>query len=255
MKNRYYLSLFPVEALIASQLDPEQFSYYMAYGSKKGTLDYLIFAEVEGDFGTDFDWKYAAEKCAAHSDGRPKNSLYLSVYRTLELTPLDRIGDIYLVAVDGRSLKLSRNVWHDTPSPEGYRVYQELCPLRPLVVSALEPAAFSAYLTDPSHKTAVPKIVFADVKTVNADEVATGNIGRAFGHNQAHLAECAAAVTSGREKKNKIVSRSHVDRFTYQIIKSGLFIGTSREMAFYPMPDAETLRREHYDWGRSAMIL
>jgi hypothetical protein len=255
MKTRYYLSLFPVEALIASQLDPEQFSYYMAYGSKKGTLENLIFAEVEGGFGQSFDWGYAEKKCVPHSDGRPKNSLYMSVYRALELMPADKIGNIYLVAGDGRSLKLSRGSWHDTPSASGYRVYQELCPLRPLVVSALEPAAFAAYLTDPAHKTAVPKILFADVKTIDVNETATGNIGRAYGHNQEHLAECAAAVTSGREKKNKIVSRSHVDRFTYQVIKSGIFLGDGKELLYYPMPDAETLRKENYDWGRSAMIL
>ena len=35
MSLHYYLSIFPTEALIASELEPDQFGAYMATGSKK----------------------------------------------------------------------------------------------------------------------------------------------------------------------------------------------------------------------------
>ena len=38
MAVHYYLSVFPMEALIASQLDPMHFGAYMATGSKKGSI-------------------------------------------------------------------------------------------------------------------------------------------------------------------------------------------------------------------------
>ena len=66
MAIHYYLSVFPMEALIASQLDPTQFGSYMATGSKKGSKEQIIFIEVEGGFGTDFDWKDAEARCVPH---------------------------------------------------------------------------------------------------------------------------------------------------------------------------------------------
>ena len=108
MTTHYYLSLFPTEALIASQLEPEQFGSYMAIGSRKGSAEQIMFAELEPGFGTDFDWEFAQAKCIPHETGEPKNSLYLSVYRVLEHAPLDRIGALYLTTRDGRSLKLEK---------------------------------------------------------------------------------------------------------------------------------------------------
>jgi hypothetical protein len=94
MNIHYYVTLFPVEALIASQLDPMQFGSYMATGSKKGSYENIIFAEIDGGFGDYFDWQYAREKCVPHQNGDPKNSLYLSVNRTLEHIPLSTLRSL-----------------------------------------------------------------------------------------------------------------------------------------------------------------
>ena len=74
MTIHYYLTVFPTEGLIASQLGPEDFGSYMATGSKKGTAEHLIFIEVSGEFGSYFDWDYARQNCVQHSDERPKHS-------------------------------------------------------------------------------------------------------------------------------------------------------------------------------------
>ncbi len=109
MKIHYYLTLFPVEALIASQLTPVQFGSYMATGSKKGSFENIIFIELTGEFGDYFDWKYAHEKCVPHGNGNPKNSLYLSVYRTLEHIPFSVMDTLYLTTRDGRTLPLEKS--------------------------------------------------------------------------------------------------------------------------------------------------
>ena len=62
MALHYYLTVFPMEAMVASQLEPEQFAAYMALGDTKAAAEQLIFMEIEGGFGTFFDWSFAEKK-------------------------------------------------------------------------------------------------------------------------------------------------------------------------------------------------
>ena len=108
MSIHYYLTVFPMEALIASQLDPAQFATYMAIGSKKGSQEQIIFIEIEGRFGDGFNWKHAEAKCVPHHNGDPKHSVYLGVYKVLERIPMDALGTMYLATRDGRSIGRER---------------------------------------------------------------------------------------------------------------------------------------------------
>ncbi len=107
MQTYYYLSVFPTQALIASQLEPKHFGSYMATGKKNGSFERIIFIQIDGEFGDHFDWKYAAERCVLHDDGRPKNSVWLSAYRSLEHTPLSAMHAMHLVTKDGRTLEIT----------------------------------------------------------------------------------------------------------------------------------------------------
>ena len=147
MQTRFYLSIFPLEALIASQLPPAQFGQYMATGRKNGSFEKLVFIEIEGGFGSFFDWNHAAEKCVPHPDGEPKHSLWMSTYRTLEHVPLEVMKELYLTTNDGRSLALKPTPYRNVEVGRKFWVYQELCPVRPLVVSAYDPPTFSRHMT------------------------------------------------------------------------------------------------------------
>lgn len=250
----YYLSLSPVEALIASHLEPEAFGTYMAIGAKNGSHERILFAELDAPFGTDFDWEDAQQRCVPHPDGEPKHSVWMAVYRVLERTPIEKIGRLHLTTKDGRTLSLDPSP--ELPKPERrYYVYQELCPLTPLVVSLKEPREFAAYLTDPSHRFWVPRLVFSDLKVIDFDNPDdTGNIGRTYDRNLEHLRASVQSVIDDPAKPFKNVERS-VEGFSYQIIGAGLYIGDQQNLSFYPMPPVEVIRRDHYDWGRSAMVL
>ena len=252
---RYYLTLFPIEALVASQLEPERFGAYMATGSRKGSFENIMFIELAGEFGNYFDWDYAKEKCVPHHNGNPKNSVYISVYRTLENVPLSAMKSLYLTTRDGRSLELDRTELTGHPDKQAFWVYQEVCPTRPLAASSLDPIDFSRYMCDSSTKTWVPKIVFADLKVVDFATIDTGSIGPGYDRNLEHLKDCIRAVTEFKAKPNKIVDRSSVDRFTYQLIKAGVYVGEGDSVLMYSMKSADDLRRNHYEWGRSSMIL
>lgn len=253
MQTHYYLSVSPIEALIASQLEPEQFGQYMAIGSKNGSYERIMFIELEGGFGDYFDWKYAKERCVQHENGEPKHSVWFSVYRVLENVPLSAMKTIYLTTKDGRSLAIDPTQDVTFPSREFY-VYQELAPLTPLVVSALDPTAFGRYMTDPSNKVSVPRVVFSDLKVVDFDDpTRTGNIGAAYDKNLEHLKACVRDVKSLPDKPNKNVERS-VTSFSYQIIRDGIYVCDGTSILTYPMPTIDEIRQKNYDWGRSAMI-
>jgi hypothetical protein len=256
LKIYYYLSVFPLEALVASQLSPMEFGTYMAIGSTKSSHENFIFMIVEGEFAGHFDWDYARERCIPHEDGGPKRSLYLSVYRVLESIPFSVIGNLYLVTRAGRCLELSRGPFREAERPADFFVYQELCPLTPLVASSLPPPGFAGYLTGGDHKISVPKIVFADLKVADfSDHDATEHLGGIYDRKRIHLKSCIDEVVTNLDKKNKTVDRSHVDAFTYKSINRGVYLADSENFIMYPMKSLEELKSDHYYWAKSADIL
>ena len=256
METRFYLSIFPMEALIASQLPALEFGTYMATGTTNGSYEKLIFIEVEGGFGGFFDWAHAAERCVPHESGDPKHSVWLSVYRALEHVPMDKMLSLYLATNDGRTLEIARQEYKAETNDRPYWVYQELCPVRPLVVSTYDPPTLSEYMTHDNVKVAVPRIAFADLKVIDFDNLEdTGHLGSTYDRNLEHLKSCIGSVTSDHPKKVKNVERSKIESFGYQIIKHGIYIGSGRELVAYPMPSDAEIRMHHYDWGRSAQML
>jgi hypothetical protein len=252
----YYVVFSPIEAFIASQLEPKQFGMYMARGSKKGSAEQLMFAEVEGEFGDYFDWDYAKTKCVTHSNGEVKHSLYLSIYRVIENIPLDAYKDVFLVNKDGRTLALKAEEYRTPRNWRGYGLYKEHCPVHPFIVSSLEPKALADYIiNNREKKITVPAIIFNDVRIIDFDEKEdTGNIGSMYERDLDHLKDCIAAIQENSSKMTKTVDRSFDTKFTYQIIDTGIYIAKDKEILFYPMPSLEQLKEVDYDWGRSANI-
>ncbi len=256
METRFYLSIFPQEALIASQLEPEQFGQYMSTGKKNGSYEKIVFIEIEGGNGSYFDWKHAEQNCVRHEDGEPKNSLWMSVYRALEHVPMKALKTMYLVTNDGRSLAIEPKEYDGSGDDRPFWVYQEVCPIRPLVVSTYQPDQFSEHMTHKDVKVAVPKIAFADLKVIDFDNLEdTGNVGSVYDTNLDHLKECIRSVRGDAVKKVKNVERSRTESFGYQTIRRGIFIGEGATVVEYSMPELDKIRMNHFDWGRSALVL
>lgn len=254
MSIYYYLTIFPIESLIASMLEPSSFGSYLATGSKKGSYENNIFIEIEPECSEDFDWQYAKEKCKIKSNNEPKHSVYLSIYRTLEKVPINSMKSIFLTTKDGRTLELKKQDINKNNFNKKFYIYQELCPTRPLITTILNPIDYIKIMTDYNSKTFLPKIAFADIKTLNFHSEDTGSVGPLYDTNIEHLHNCINEVLFNKDKKFKIVERSNVDKFSYQIIDEGIYIGDNENIIFYKMPSKEDLRRNHYDWGRSAQI-
>jgi hypothetical protein len=255
MSIHYYLSIFPVEAFIASQLDPEDFGTYMATGSKVGSLERIMFIETDGGFGDYFDWDYAEKQCVPHPDGSPKHSVYLSVYRVLEHIPLSAMKALFLTTKDGRTLKLDYGPYAESKKNKGYHIYQELSPINPLVVSTLDPKEFGFFMTSGKSKIYAPKIMFTDLKIIDFDNMETsGNIGPTYDKNLEHLKSCIDAVVT-KEKQTKTIERSHIESFSYQSIDRGVYVCDSENIVSFPMKSEEELNQHYYEWAKSALII
>lgn len=257
MSIHYYLSIFPLEALIASELDPEAFGVYMATGSHRGSSERHAFIEVEGKLDEAFDITYAEKKCAASGDERKKSSVYLSVYRSLEKVQLTNMGKLYLVTRDGRSLPLEPELLEGpTQSTKQFYLYQEMSPMRPVVVTSLAPSQFCRYMTQEETKIHVPRIAFADLRVIDFDNLDdAGNIGNLYHQNINHLKDCIQSVTTKKEKTAKTLDRARVESFTYNLVDTGVYVGDQEGVLYYRMKSLRELQMYHHPWAKSAMIV
>jgi hypothetical protein len=180
----------------------------------------------------------------------------MGVYRVLEHIPLESLKSLYLTTRDGRTLELEKGTFEAADSGRGYFVYQELCPINPVIVSSLDPKKFADSICDSSSKVHVPHLVFTDLKVINFnDEVNTGNIGSMYDRRRGHLMECIAAVQGKDKKPNKTFTRTNVESFSFQIINHGVYASDGKNLVMYKMPTIEQIKQIDYDWGRSALII
>ena len=254
MTVHLYFSLIP-EALIASMLTPEQFGQYYATGHKYKSKGQAIFFEVDPHFRHDF---FAIEegikRCVPHPDGTPKNSVYISVYRVLEHLPVSALGQLYLSTAYGHTLGITRSDTLPTSEP-GLYLYQDLSPVNSLVVSTQDPVAYYHGVTrQPAKFIRFPGLCFVDLGLgALANDPAHGALGDLPYSFMHHLRE-ALLVLDPQTKQSKLVHRVHSLEFPYRMIKSGFYMGNGEDLAFYPMPSHDVLRRQHHQWWRSANL-
>jgi hypothetical protein len=252
-QTRLYLSMTP-ESLVASMLSPEEFGRYLAVGSHKRSSGAAIYFEIDPDFSSDFfDMDIIKGRCVAHADGSPKHSLYLGIYRVLEHIPLEALGKLYLTTRDGQVLALEQG---DLPSefPAEYFLYDEICPVHPLIASKLDPAAFTDFVTNPGSPLCVPKIFFAQLDPaaiIGSDRTAEGSPAM---HNlPERIKECFRELDAA-SKPTKTVDRTRSQTFRWNHIRNGYFMGDGKTLLYYPFPDMNTLDRDHHKWWRSATL-
>jgi hypothetical protein len=241
------------ESLVASMLPPAEFGKYLAVGTRKSAHGRAMFFELKDDFRSDeFDLDYAAQRCVAHADGRPKNSLYLSIYRALERVPLAAIDSLWLASEHGKSLEL-RPAAAPPDSTDAYYLYQEVCPVHPLIASKLGPRQFAEFITRPNKPLCVPKICFVDI---DLGELATDPEHGTprelyYPDHYWHLRGCLLELKASQTKDTKTVDRTHLQHFPYHCIKNGIFVGDQTGLLYYPFPKYGELIGKYYEWWHS----
>lgn len=254
MTVHLYFSLIP-EALIASMLPPEQFGQYYATGHKYKSKGQAIFFEIDPGFRHPFfDFDELFKRCVAHPDGTPKNSVYAGVYRVLEHIPVSAIGKLYLSTAYGHTMGIERGEISPREKPT-LHLYQDLAPVNSLVVSTLDAVDYYQSVTSQPQKfIRFPGMCFVELGlgalADDPTEGAVADLPYAFMH---HLRE-ALLELHPEHKQTKLVHRVHSLEFPYRMIKRGFYMGNGADLAFYPMPTHEALRRSHSQWWRSANL-
>jgi hypothetical protein len=248
-----YLSVIP-QALIASMIGPEEFGRYYAVGTKVHSRGEAIFFEVdrslvpEGEFRLDL----IDERCVPKADGSPKKSVYIGIYRVLSRIPVAALGNLYLVTRDGQTLELTRSEYAREPDRQSY-LYQEFCPIDPMVASRWEPLEFCRAITNPENPVHVPRIVFSQLSLRGlADDPVNGLASDLPYPNLDHLRDVLVTLQERDEKRSKLVLKQATHGVFYRTIRGGFYVGDQQDFAFYRFPSVEELETHHYQWWRSA---
>lgn len=253
METHLYLLVFP-ESLVMSMLGPSEFGAYLATGTKKRAREQAMYFQLNSGFESDnFDLEKAKKSCVPHEDGRPKHSVYVSTYRVLEHVPLNVIGDLWLVTRDGRGLALQHS---EAPEEyEGqYHLYQELCPVHPLIASHMNAKDFNCFITNSEVTVSVPRICFVEMDLADlAHEPSSGDTKNLPYNNIEHIRDCLIELAT-KGKTTKTINRIQHEHITYRCVKKGFFVGDETGMLYYPFPSIEDMEKHHHYWWRSAEL-
>jgi hypothetical protein len=252
MSKYIYLTCNP-EALVASMLPPEAFGYYLSTGTKKRNKGQAIFFEVEfKKIENLLNLESLNKRCVAKPDGSPKNSVYLSVYRVLEMIPLSSLMSLYLTTDHGSVLELKKSVYDTTDESAGsLHLYQELSPVNPMVASSLAPYAFLRRLTDGSIPIVLPKLFFVELKLGElASNPLSGSSENLPYSNIGHLRDCLEIIRGEYEKHMKTVNRTFSGEILYRTVETGFYAGSKDEIVYYPYPRMKELEKVNYNFFR-----
>jgi hypothetical protein len=253
MSKFLYLSITP-EALIGSMLPPSDFGQYMATGTKKCNRSQFIFFELDFEQVMPmFSGEYFNSRCVAKPDGKPKSTVYLSIYRVLEFIPFSAIKDLFITSDQGNVLRIARSAYSKAKGSErDMHLYQELCPVTTQVASNLPPHTFLKTLTDGSIPLRLPKLFFVELRIHDlADNPFYGSEEYLPYGSVSHLRDCLEIIRMEEKKQMKTVQRFHTGKLFYQTIDTGFYLGSRDHIIFYPFPSLAALEKTHNDFFRS----
>jgi len=251
MKQYVYLTMTP-EALVASHLAPVEFGNYLATGTRKRLRGQAIFLELDPGRMKDLPTDYLKKRLVPYADGEPKRSVYLSIYRVLENTPLEAMLKLYLVTDDGKVLELAASAYKDE-SHDVIHLYQQFNPISTRVASKLSPPEFIGFLTDPHKPVSAPAIFMVELKLNKLARHPEAPIHDLPYPNPDHLRDCLSVLMLSEHRLTKTVIRQFKGELSYRTIKSGFFVGNKEDYRFYAFPSMEELESTHYSWWRSAL--
>ena len=258
-QKHLYMIIFPINALVASQLEPRAFAQHYTIGSARHFQGKVVFAELDINFRDPyFKIDEYLEKTVPHEDGSPKRTKFISSYRVLEHVPFDVIKKLYLVTVSGKALELSPAPYTAENVPGLIRIFQEIAPVRNLIASRLDQRDFGNYITQDVAKGA-SRVCFTQID-LNIEEFMAASRNREIivspipDSNPYRLLDCLTELQQIEKKTVKTISLSSVlHSISYRVLRHGFwFFDASGEMLFFPIPSRHELETTHYDWWKNA---
>ena len=254
-----YMTVFPNNALISSQLPPEAFSRHYVLGSAKHYKGKVVFVEIDINFRDDY---FAIDEYLAqtepHEDGSPKKTKFISSYAVLEHIPLHEIKHLHMATSSGKTLTLNPTEYTAINEPGLIRIYQEIAPLQNLVASNLDQRSFGKYITRGTRSKGAPKICFTQID-LDIEEFLETNKNKSLivspipGHHPLRLYESIIELKNIPAKRTKTISLgSLLDEVPYMRIKHGFWFADGDELLFFAMPSEDEMKEKYYSWWKDA---
>jgi len=169
------------------------------------------------------------------------------------MIPLSALKSLYLTTDNGYTLELKRNRYEPASGMKNkFYLFQELCPVSPMIASVLQPSTFLKRLTDGSTPIVLPKLLFVELKLGDlANNPQNQSIDYLPFANVGHLKDCLEILKDVDGKQMKTVKRYFSGSLLYRTIESGFYIGSKDEILFYPYPNMDELKNINYQFYRS----
>jgi hypothetical protein len=256
-EKRLYQILYPNQALVASQYNPNEFARHYSSGSTRYYHGKLLFSSVDIEFRHPyFNIEEELEHVKLHEDGRPKATRFISNYRVLEHIGLNAIGNLYLTTPEGYCLELVKAPIEYPDPEEKLRIFTEISPLRMLVLTQFDFVEFGKNITHPENRKGAPSIIYTQCD-FDVDSFLEEFANNPFmippipGLHPSKLREAIMEMKANEYKKTKGLSLDcSFDSFPYKLIRRGFMIASSKEHNFYPMPSGEEIEKKNYKFWK-----
>lgn len=257
-ETKLYAIFHPSPALIASQLEAEQFARHYLAGSIRHYSGKVIFAEINSEFRDPYFHidEFLAD-VQAHEDGRPKATKFISVYRVLEHLDFSQIERLYLSSPEGAVLELCPGEEVQTREPGILRIFAEINPVRMLVLTKMNFLEFGDLVTSPSILRNVPAMVYTQLE-FDAEQFLQD-----FEENpmlstplpRVHPSKLRDAINelAGHPVKptKGLLLDSSFDTIPYRMVRHGFMFARHGEHRFFAMPSMEEIHENNYKFWKA----
>jgi len=256
-KKHLYMIVYPIKALVGSQLEPEQFGEYYTLGSAKHYSGKVIFAEINPEFrGEYFHIEKYWDQITEHETGEPKKTKFIKSYNVMEHMDLEAIQKLFLVTTNGKVLPIEAAEYTAVSQPGLIRIFQEITPLETLVASTKDQRAFGQFITHETYSKGAPKICFTQID-FNIERFLEANKNREIfstelpGVNPYRLFDCIMEMKEMPEKNTKTIQLgSLLKEISYKFLRHGFWFVGGDQMRFFPMPSISELENKYYYWWK-----
>ena len=259
IEKHLYVIMWPNYALVASMLPPTAFGAHYTLGSSRYFHGQVVYAEIDENYRNEyFSIDRYLDEVKPKADGSPKRTKFISTYRVLEHVDLSAFRNLYISSVEGKVLELQKESTYDREHQSGFvRTFQEICPLSTIVLTFMSPAEFGQYITDPELPKGAPKVMFTQIdlniesflQQLESDPFHSSPIPNVHPHK---LRQQILQLRANPNKRVKGISLDSVfGRIAFTRLRAGFWIASGKELIHYPIPDRETLEREHFEFYRS----
>ncbi len=251
-ETRLYQILYPNNALVASQLSPEDFGKHYQIGSASYYEGKLLFVEIDVNFRDEFFNIDEQISNIDTKDGQPKATRFIASYRVLEHVSMDAIKSLYMVTPNGETLELKQGVHDKVHKPDMIRTFAQICPTSVLAITTLNAIEYGHYITDSFNPRWAPKLFFTQIELPaeqflrQLEENPFMSAPFPFVHPSKLRDAILEIKDKSKDKKVKGVSlKSDLEKITYSKIRHGFWLAAKEAILFFPMPEEDIIKRDN----------